>query len=100
MRLSFQQCSPRRRIQGFSGSRRYSARLRLLSGRILLRLFEMSGPGLELTWAPPTLVWKNEKAEIIASDQGLSITPSYVTFTEEETLVADSVRVEEDEVAR
>merc|ERR1712137_265677 len=32
-------------------------------------------------------VWQNEKVEIVANDQGINTTPSYVAFTETESLI-------------
>ena len=37
-------------------------------------------------------VWKNEQIEIIANDQGLRTTPSYVAFTDQERLVGISAK--------
>ena len=37
-------------------------------------------------------VWQNEKVEIVANDQGINTTPSYVAFTDEERLIGDSAK--------
>ncbi|CAI2198787.1 1162_t:CDS:2, partial [Funneliformis geosporum] len=37
-------------------------------------------------------IWKNDRVEIIANDQGHRTTPSYVTFTEAERLIGDAAK--------
>merc|ERR1711897_82994 len=37
-------------------------------------------------------VWQNDKVEIVANDQGINTTPSYVGFTETERLIGDAAK--------
>ena len=37
-------------------------------------------------------VWQNDRVEIIANDQGNRITPSYVSFTDEERLIGEAAK--------
>ena len=37
-------------------------------------------------------VWKNQQCEIIANDQGMRTTPSYVAFTETDRLIGNAAK--------
>jgi L1 cell adhesion molecule like protein len=37
-------------------------------------------------------IWRNDRVEIIANDQGNRTTPSFVAFTESERMIGDSAK--------